>query len=153
MGEEFYVREDIPSKCLSKHNFTEYVEGLFVEINLRKTKLLVFGGYRSEHPEFGLTKMDFLEQVRFGLDKYSSYEKVLVAGDFNIDNKEEILQEFLFEQNLTNLVKEPTCYKNVNNPSFLTSFDLTLLLLDFFSILPSLSSHFSWKGHWSESSG
>ena len=70
-----YVREDIPSKQLSKHNFTQYVEGLFIEINLRKTKLLFFGGYRSEHTEYGLSKSDFLEQLRFGLDKYSSYEK------------------------------------------------------------------------------
>ena len=105
-----YVREDIPSKLLNKHNFTKYVEGLFVEINLRKTKLLFFGGYRSDHREYGLSKMEYLEQLCFGLDKYSGYEKVLIAGDFNIDNDDEILQDFLFEQNLKNLIKEPTCY-------------------------------------------
>ena len=117
-----YVREDIPSKQLSKHNFTQYVEGLFIEINLRKTKLLLFAGYRSEHPEYGLSKSDFLEQLRFGLDKYSSYEKVLVAGDFNIDDQEDVLQEFLFEQNFKNLVKEPTCFKTVDNPSCIDLF-------------------------------
>ena len=121
-GVLIYVREDIPSKCLSKHNFTKYVEGMFVEINLRKTKLLLFGGYRSEHPEYGLSKNDFLEQLQFGLDKYSGYEKVLVLGDFNIDDKEEILEEFLFEQNLKNLVKVPTCYKSVENPSCIDLF-------------------------------
>ena len=52
-----YVREDIPSKQLSKHTFTKNVEGLFIEINLRKTKLLFFGGYRSEHSDFGLSRM------------------------------------------------------------------------------------------------
>ena len=57
-GVLIYVREDIPSKLLTKHNFTQYVEGLFIEINLRKTKLLFFGGYRSEHPEYGLSKSD-----------------------------------------------------------------------------------------------
>ena len=41
--------EDIPSKLLTKHNFTESIEGLFIEINLKKTKLLFFGGYRSDH--------------------------------------------------------------------------------------------------------
>ena len=121
-GVLIYVREDIPSKCLSKHNFTKYVEGMFVEINLRKTKLLLFGGYRSEHPEYGLSKNDFLEQLQFGLDKYSGYEKVLLLGDFNIDDKEEILEEFLFEQNLKNLVKVPTCYKSVENPSCIDLF-------------------------------
>ena len=121
-GVLIFVREDIPSKLLSKHNFTKYVEGLFVEINLRKTKLLLFGGYRSEHAQFGLSKIDFLEQLRFGLDKYSCYEKVLLAGDFNIDDKEEVLQEFLFEQNLKNLVKEPTCFKTIDNPSCIDLF-------------------------------
>ena len=36
-GVMIYVREDIPSKLLSKHNFTKSIEGLFLEINLRKT--------------------------------------------------------------------------------------------------------------------
>ena len=84
-----YVREDIPSKLLSKHSFTKNVEGMFIEINLRKTKLLFFGGYRSEHEVHGLTKSDFLEQIGFALDKYSSYDKILLAGDFNIDIEEE----------------------------------------------------------------
>ena len=121
-GVLIYVREDIPSKLLKKHKFTEHVEGLFIEINLRKTKLLFFGGYRSEHPEYGLSKSEFLEQLRFGLDKYSGYEKILVAGDLNIDNSEEIFQDFLFEQNFKNLVKEPTCYKSVENPSSIDVF-------------------------------
>ena len=116
-GVLIYVREDVPSKLLNKHNFTKYVEGLFVEINLRKTKLLFFGGYRSDHREYGLSKLEYLEQLRFGLDKYSGYEKVLIAGDFNIDNDDEILQDFLFEQNLKNLIREPTCYKSIDNPS------------------------------------
>ena len=58
-GVLIYVREDIPSKLLTKHNFTKDVEGLFIEINLRKSKLLFFGGYRSEHEVYGLSKNDF----------------------------------------------------------------------------------------------
>ena len=50
-GVMIYVREDIPSKLLTKHTFTEAVEGLFIEINLRKTQLLFFGSYRSDHPD------------------------------------------------------------------------------------------------------
>ena len=42
-----YVREDIPSKQLNKHMFAEDIEGIFVEINLRKCKWLLFGTY---HP-------------------------------------------------------------------------------------------------------
>ena len=32
-GVMIYVREDIPSKLLTKHNFTKSIEGLFIEIN------------------------------------------------------------------------------------------------------------------------
>ena len=122
-GVMIYVREDIPSKLLTKHNFTKGVEGLFLEINLKKTKLLFFGGYRSDH------ESDFLDQISFALDNYSSYEKFLLAGDFNIDGEEEILQEFLFEQNVKNLVKHKTCFKSSENPScidlFLTNSSLS----------------------------
>ena len=93
-GVLIYVREDIPSKQLKKHSFTKNVEGLFLEINLRKTKLLFFGGYRSDHEVYGLSKNDFLEQLSFALDKYSSYEKLLIAGDFNIDREEELIGDF-----------------------------------------------------------
>ena len=31
-----YVRNDIPGKLLTKHNFPNDIEGLFVEINFRK---------------------------------------------------------------------------------------------------------------------
>ena len=116
------MREDIPSKLLSKHNFTKNVEGLFIEVNLRKTKFLLFGGYRSDHQTFGLPKNDYLEQLSFALDKYSGYEKILLAGDFNIENEEEILQDFLFEQNMKNLVKEKTCFKSFENPSCIDLF-------------------------------
>ena len=42
-----YVREDIPSKFLRKHLFPNDIEGIFVEINLRKSKWPLFGTY---HP-------------------------------------------------------------------------------------------------------
>ena len=58
-GVLIYVREDIPSKQLTKHNFTKNVEGILLEINLRKAKLLFFGGYRSEYEVHGLTNVTF----------------------------------------------------------------------------------------------
>ena len=121
-GVLIYVREDIPSKLLSKHNFTKNVEGMFIEINLRKTKLLFFGGYRSDHKVYGLPEEDYLEQLSFALDKYCNYDKVLIAGDLNIDIDEEILEDFLFERNLKNLVKENTCFKSIDNPSCIDLF-------------------------------
>ena len=48
------------------------------------------------------------------LDVYSSYEKVILTGDFNA---QESINSFLYQHDLTNLVKESTCYKNPRNPS------------------------------------
>ena len=119
-GVLIYVREDIPSKQLRKHIFTKNVEGLFVELNLRKTKILFFGGYRSEDATYGLSKSDFFEQLGFALDVYSNYEKFLFAGDFNTDpetDKNSAVRDFLFGYSASNLVKENTCFKSLDNPS------------------------------------
>ena len=121
-GVMIYVREDIPSKLLTKHNFTETIEGLFIEINLRKTKLLFFGSYRSDHADFGVSTEEYLNQVCLALDKYSSYDKFLLAGDFNIEETNDFMEDFLFEHSVTNLVKEPTCFKSLDNPSCIDLF-------------------------------
>ena len=41
-----YVREDIPNKELTRHTFKDNIEGIFVELNFRKYKILVLGTYR-----------------------------------------------------------------------------------------------------------
>ena len=117
-----YVREDIPSKPLNKHNFTKNVEGLFIEVNLRKTKVLFFGGYRSDHKKYGLGEIDFFEQIGLALDTYSTYDKFLLAGDFNVEVELETVSDFLFEHNAKNLVKEKTCFKSLDNPSCIDLF-------------------------------
>ena len=43
-----YIREDIPSKQIDKHVFPDDMEGLFVELNFRKCKWLLFETY---HPD------------------------------------------------------------------------------------------------------
>ena len=53
----------------------------------------------------------------FALDVYSSYDKFLLAGDLNIEEGENCLGYFLDEFQAKNLVKEPTCFKNPDNPS------------------------------------
>ena len=42
-----YVREDIPTKILTKHNLPKDIEGIFLEIKFRKFKWLFCGIY---HP-------------------------------------------------------------------------------------------------------
>lgn len=121
-GVIIYIREDIPSKQLFKHKFTKNIEGLFIEVNLRKTKLLLFGTYHSTHPEYGLSDADYFNQIGFALDTYSNYEKFLLAGDFNIEEEHHILKDFLFEYNSKSLIKENTCFKSIDNPSCIDLF-------------------------------
>ena len=42
-----YIREDIPSKTVTKHSFPKDTEALFIELNFRKFKRLLCGIY---HP-------------------------------------------------------------------------------------------------------
>ena len=111
------MREDIPRKELNKHKFTKNIEGLFIEINLRKTKLLLFGTYHSTHPEYGSSDEDYFTEVRLALDVYCNYEKFLLAGDFNTEETDCCLKEFLYEYKAKNLVKQTPCFKSVHNPS------------------------------------
>ena len=58
------------------------------------------------------------------LDLHSSkYKKMLILGDFNIEIDEPHMKSFCETYNLTNLIKQPTCYKNPDNP---TCIDLIL---------------------------
>ena len=116
-GVMIYIREDIPSKLLNRHNFTLPMEALFIEINLRKSKLLLIGSYHSKHPKYGTTDIEYFEQISLALDVYSNYDKFLLAGDFNIQEEKRCLKEFLDENTAVNMVKENTCFKSKDNPS------------------------------------
>ena len=49
---------------------------------------------------------------------YSKFhERFMLLGDFNAEESEPCLSQFLFEMNAKNNVKEPTCYKSFSNPS------------------------------------
>ena len=118
-GVLIYVREDIPSKELKDHNFPEDIEGIFVELNFRKTKWLLFGSYR---PPSQLVNYYF-DKVSNSLDMYiAKYDKFLLAGDFNAEDSEPELCDFLDKYGAKNIVKDKTCYKNAANPSCIDLF-------------------------------
>ena len=108
-----YIREDIPGKLLDKHVFQYDIEGLFVKLNFKKCKWLLFGTY---HPP---SKADiyYFDNLDKAFDTYSSYEKRLLIGDFNTETSEPRIDSFIYEHDLQNLVKEKTCFKSVENPS------------------------------------
>ena len=52
-----------------------------------------------------------------GLDIYSKFhDEYMIAGDYNAEESEPCLSQFLFEMNTEN-VKEPTCFKSRSNPN------------------------------------
>ena len=91
---------------------------MFIEINLRKTKWLLFGTY---HPPSDSDKVYF-QQIELALDAYSNYEKFLLVGDFNAEESEPCLNNFLYHCDAKNLVKEKTCFKSIDNPSCIDLF-------------------------------
>ena len=114
-GVMIYIRDTIPSKILEKHSCPNNIECLFIELNFRKCKWLLCGMYHppSQNDEY---YFNYLGKV---LDTYSDYEKVLLVGHFNTEITEHYIESFFYEHELINLVKEKTCFKNMQNPSFI----------------------------------
>ena len=130
-----YVREDIPSKELNDHTFPDDIEGVFVELNFRKTKWLLMGSY---HPP-SQSDQYYFNKVSNSLDMYiHKYDNFILTGDFNSEDSEPELHEFLERYDAKNIQNEKTCFKNMENPScidlFLTnspkSFQNTTALLN-----------------------
>ena len=114
-----YVREDIPCKQLNKHTFPGDIEGMFIEINLRKTKWLLFGTY---HPP-NQNDNHYFDSVTKAIDIYhGEYDHFLLVGDFNAEDTEPVFSSFIHKYNATNLVKDYTCFKSIINPSCIDLF-------------------------------
>ena len=59
-----------------------------------------------------------LQEIGKGLQYYKSrYETFIVLGDLNTEMSNSNMSEFCALYNLTNLIKESTCYKNVDKPA------------------------------------
>ena len=109
-----YVREDIPSKQLNKHTAKEGIEGIFLELNLIKYRLLVLGTY---HPPTQANEY-FLTCISDSLDIYlKDYNRFILLGDFNIKDNEQCLIDLNSQYDSKNIVKDPTCFKYIDNPS------------------------------------
>ena len=106
-GLTIYVRDDIPSKMLTKHNFPENIEAAFIELNFRKCKWLLCATYRAPSQNHNY----FFDNIDKCLDMYSTYERVILASDLKS------FDTFLYQHELTSINRNPTCYKNPNNPS------------------------------------
>ena len=114
-----YIKEGIPFKELDKHTLPYDIEAKFIELNFRKNKLLFLATYNPSKK----SEKYFLDKISNSLDQYiGKYDRFLLTGDFNLEVKEHKMSDFLHQYNLKCLVKEPTCFKSVNNPSCIDLF-------------------------------
>ena len=56
------------------------------------------------------------------LDYYSSYDRIVLIGDFNCEDHETCMETFLYQHSLKNIVKEGTCFKISSKPSTIDLF-------------------------------
>ena len=106
-GIMLYVREDIPSILFATESF-------YVELNLRNEKWLI----NCSHNPNKTMICNHLDALSTYLDLHATtYEKILILGDFNLGIEEQHMKAFCDNYNLTSLIKQPTCYKNPSNPT------------------------------------
>ena len=104
----------MPCKELKCQKHSKDIECIYFEINLRNNKWLLMGGY-NPHKD---TISQFLGDVSKKLDIHmKNYENMILLGDFNSEMYENAMIEFCETHCLQNLIKEPTCFKNPDNPS------------------------------------
>ena len=92
-----FIRDDIPSRVLTKHVFPDDIEG--------PTK----------------SESHYFNNLDKALELYSHYDKKLLVGDFTTEISD-VLSIFLYQHDLENLVQDKTCFKNANNPSTIDLF-------------------------------
>ena len=99
---------------MSESQKTLKIEALFLEINLRHTKWLFCGCY---HPP-SQNDAYFYQNLSNCLDLFfEKYTNFFLASDFNSEETETVLSEFLNSHDAKNMVKEKTCFKSIKNPT------------------------------------
>ena len=116
----FYVKKHIPCRILIKFTFKKEIEAFANEINLLKVC--------SYNTNFLPVHLNAIDKA---IDCYSkTYDKILIAGDFNAQVSDIKLDTFCSIWNLNSLGKEPTCFKNLSN-SFCIDLFLTNTIRSF----------------------
>ena len=114
-----YFRNNVTSKLLKIENLPSDIEAIFIEMNIKSKKWLLCCTY---NPNKSLIE-NHLRQLQKQLEAFSErYEHFLIMGDFNADVSDPSMTSFCTLFKLKSIVKEPTCYKNPENPSCIDLF-------------------------------
>ena len=106
-----YVREDILGRMFTKHNFPDNVEGLFVELNFRKSKWLLGGMY---HPP-SQPGQYFFNTLDNALDAYSNYKNYILTSILMLVLENQILILFYISMRQEISTKNQHVIKLVKN--------------------------------------
>ena len=90
------------------------IEGIFIELNMKNNKWLLFGTY---HPPSQRSSYYFNEIGKVINTYLATYDKLILVGDFNKEVTDHDISDFMIEFDLHNIVKDKTCFKNPSNPS------------------------------------
>ena len=114
-GVLIYIRDDSPCRQLISHPLDKSLEGICLQINLSKSKWLLFGGggggggYNYEKSNIHA----FLRGLGPIMDHYMCrQDNFLLTGDFNSETTETAMKDFCNTYNLKNVGTGPTCFKN-----------------------------------------
>ena len=106
-----------------QYSLSLHIEALFFELNLKIQKWLVFCSY---HPYKNLIK-EHIQVLTEGTQFYSQdRENILLMGDYNIEITETNKSSFCEIYHLIDITKQPSCFKNPSNSSFIDLFLLTI---------------------------
>ena len=105
-----YVNSAIPSRPLSTLSMPIDMQVLLIELNLRHHKWLLISIYRHKSQNL----KHFLTNLSLLIEHYSSsYESVVILGDFNATPTNNELVTFMSALSLYSLINTPTCFKSV----------------------------------------
>ena len=93
---------------------TNSIEAFFVEVNLRKIKWLLSCSYNPNKNNIHANRENLDRSLAFFS---SSCENHIIMCDFNVGPDNTYIKRFCDNFELTNLIKEATCFKNPENPS------------------------------------
>ena len=107
-----FMHNDIPSNMISIEKLS--TESFFIELNLRIKTWFVDHFY---NPYNGNIE-SHLDAISESLDMHlNRYENVILLGDFNTSIEDSFMKSFCENYVLRSLIKEPTCFKNPENPN------------------------------------
>ena len=121
-----YLKGQIPAGILTSFSTPADTPIIVFEINLRKEKQLFVTIYKPP----SLNRQYFLDTLSDLLDFYSNhYDNKVILGDFNLKPTDPLMMT-LNEHDLTNLIKNNTCFRGeVHVLTCIESFRLKTLLL------------------------